>query len=291
MSIMKHIRWPPPKRKVMSYVLLPATFLREIPHLREKTLRASMIARALAIFRIDHVIIYKDVNDEKWRDDAKLFKLLLEYFKTPPYLKRFLFKRLKELKYVGVAPPLKAPSHPEHALDFSSDFRLALILKKGKEILAEAGLPHVVKVKNKEKVHDKDLVILQIRQSEDDFVGEVVDSVPHYWDYDVSIENDLPSLIKKYHKLDNLIISTSRYGEDIRDIIEKLRVSLNKSSSVMIIFGSPKEGLKEIFNRFGLDINHDSDYVINFIPLQGVKTVRTEEALMSTLSIINLLTE
>lgn len=288
---MEHIRWPPPKRKVMSYVLLPATFLREIPHLREKTLRASMIARTLSIFRIDHIIIYKDVNDEKWKDDAKLFKLLLEYFKTPPYLKRFLFKKLSELKYVGVAPPLKAPSHPEHALDFSSNFRLALIFKRGEEILAEAGLPHAIKVKSKRKVRDKDLVILQIKQSEDGFIGEIIDSVPHYWAYDVSIENNLASLIKKFHKPSNLIISTSRYGEDIRNIIEKLRASLNKSNNVMIIFGSPKEGLKEIFSRFGLDINHDSDYVINFIPLQGVKTVRTEEALMSTLSIINILTE
>jgi len=288
---MEHIKWPPPKRRITAYVLLPATFLREIPHLREKTLRASMIARALSIFRIDHLIIYKDVNDEKWKDDAKLLKLLLEYFKTPPYLKRLLFKKLNELKYVGITPPLKTPSHPEHALDFSSNFRLALILKKGEEIFAEAGLPHVIKVKSKKKLRDKDLVTLLIKQNKNGFIGEVVDSVPHYWIYDVSIENDLASLIRKFRKPNNLIISTSRYGEDIRNIIEKLRMSLNNSNHVMIIFGSPREGLKEIFNRFGLDITRDSDYVINFIPLQGVKTVRTEEALMSALSIINLLTE
>ncbi len=286
---MEHIKWPPPKRKIESYVLLPATFLREIPHLREKTLRASMIARALTIFRIDHVIIYRDVNDDKWKDDAKLLKLLLEYFKTPPYLKRLLFKKLDALRYVGIAPPLKAPSHPEHALDFSSNFRLALILKKGSKIFAEAGLPQTIKIKNEEEINNRDLVILQIKRSDKEFIGEVVNSVPHYWIYDVSIENNLSALIKKFRKPDNLVISTSRYGDDIRSIIYKLRESLNRSNSMIIIFGSPKEGLKEIFERFGLDVGHDSDYVINFIPLQGVKTVRTEEALISVLSIINIL--
>ena len=288
---MEHIRWPPPARRIKIHVLLPATFLRDVPHLREKTVRASIIARTLSIFRVDNVTIYRDVNDNKWKEDARLLKLLLEYFKTPPYLKKFLFKKCNELKYVGVTPPLKAPSHPEHQLDFSSSFRSALIVKRENKIFAEAGLPKLIEIKNKIKVKHGDLVILKIAKSNNTLYGEVTDStqIPHYWIYNVSIINNFALLIKKLHNSNNLIVSTSRYGDDIRKIIGGFQEALSNSKNVVLILGSPKEGLKEIFKRFGLDLVQDSDYVVNFIPLQGVKTVRTEEALISTLSIINLL--
>lgn len=291
---MDYIKWPPPIRKVKVHVLLPATLLRDVPHLREKTIRASMIARALSMFRVDHIIIYKDVNDAKWKDDARLLKLLLEYFKTPPYLKRLLFKKHSNLRYVGVAPPLKAPSHPEHQLDFSSNFRLALVIKKGDRVFAEAGLPKPIEIKNGGKIKNGELVILKVARSEHgNIYGEIVDplSIQHYWIYDVSIASDLVLLIKNLHTQNSLIISTSRYGDDIRKIIEELQESLNRSQNIALIFGSPKEGLKEIFKRFGLEVTRDSDYVVNFIPFQGVKTVRTEEALISVLSIINILIE
>ncbi|MEM3833004.1 MAG: RNA methyltransferase [Thermoprotei archaeon] len=288
---MEHIRWPPPARKIKIHVLLPATFLRDIPHLREKTIRASMIARTLSIFRVGNVTIYRDVNDNKWKEDARLLKLLLEYFKTPPYLKKFLFKKCNDLKYVGITPPLKTPNHPEHKLDFSSNFRSALVIKKENRIFAEAGLSEPVEIRDKIKVKHGDLVTLKIVKSNNTLYGEIVDSsqIPHYWIYDVSVIHDLALLIKKLHNPNNLIVSTSRYGDDIRKIVGRFQETLKNSKNVILVFGSPKEGLKEIFERFGLELSQDSDYVINFIPLQGVKTVRTEEALISTLSIINLL--
>jgi len=55
-----------------------------------------------------------------------------------------------------------------------------------------------------------------------------------------------------------------------------------------VAFGSRK-GLFEIARNEGVDLFSLFDLVINFIPSQGTYTVRTEEALPISLSILNLI--
>jgi len=58
---------------------------------------------------------------------------------------------------------------------------------------------------------------------------------------------------------------------------------------VLIAFGSPRMGLAEIMRREGLSLDDSFDFVINTIPGQGCETIRTEEAIYSTLAAFNLL--
>jgi predicted SPOUT superfamily RNA methylase MTH1 len=56
-----------------------------------------------------------------------------------------------------------------------------------------------------------------------------------------------------------------------------------------VVFGSPKKGIYEILSNEGQDPKNLSDFIVNFLPNQGVATVRTEEALLSTLTVLNLI--
>ena len=72
-------------------------------------------------------------------------------------------------------------------------------------------------------------------------------------------------------------------------VLEELVEGLSRAERVLVLFGSPKAGLFEISEAEGTDLREVCDVVANFIPDQGTRTVRTEEAVFSTLAIINLL--
>ncbi|MEI7826309.1 MAG: putative RNA uridine N3 methyltransferase, partial [Euryarchaeota archaeon] len=54
------------------------------------------------------------------------------------------------------------------------------------------------------------------------------------------------------------------------------------------VFGAPNRGLEALFNEAGLSMEEASDFVVNTVPGQGTETVRTEEAIMATLSVFNI---
>ena len=56
----------------------------------------------------------------------------------------------------------------------------------------------------------------------------------------------------------------------------------------MIVFGSYKEGVREIIMAEDRREEEIFDYIINTIPDQGTMTVRTEEAVVSSLAILNI---
>jgi len=54
-----------------------------------------------------------------------------------------------------------------------------------------------------------------------------------------------------------------------------------------ILFGSPKYDLFEISEQEGIDLSKFIDYTWNTVPGQKVVSVRTEEALIITLGVVN----
>jgi len=94
----------PPRRPQRLSVALPASFTRDIPHLREKTGRVGIIARALAIFRVDEVVVYNDGKDRISKQEGRLFEKLLVYQETPQYMRRELFTGIQ-------TSSLQAPFH------------------------------------------------------------------------------------------------------------------------------------------------------------------------------------
>lgn len=118
----------------------------------------------------------------------------------------------------------------------------------------------------------------------------IVDSteIGIYWGFHVSDTNlTLGEVIRKGFY--DVVVSTSRLGKPLTESIDEIRERWRNAQRTLIAFGSPHEGLEEIFNRERLRINEVSDFVLNTLPLQGVETIRTEEAVLTTLAIINII--
>lgn len=109
-----------------------------------------------------------------------------------------------------------------------------------------------------------------------------------YWGFRVSeADPTLGEIIKK--DFFDLVFMTSRSGKPLTEAIENMRERWREAQNALIVFGSPREGLKKILAQEGLDINEVSDFVLNVIPQQGVETVRTEEAVWATLALLNII--
>ena len=86
-----------------------------------------------------------------------------------------------------------------------------------------------------------------------------------------------------------MVIATSRRGDPIMEIADKILDRWKRSRRVLVAFGSPTRGLQEIVRQEGIQLERAADFIVNTVPNQGVKTVRTEEALYTTLAILNAL--
>jgi hypothetical protein len=109
-----------------------------------------------------------------------------------------------------------------------------------------------------------------------------------YWGYKVT-QSKLPLGKMLEKSRGSLIVATSRYGDMIEKLLPSLREAWMSSSRVIVAFGSPREGLREILMKEGIDIREAADFVINTIANQGVQVVRTEEAIIATLALLNIL--
>jgi predicted SPOUT superfamily RNA methylase MTH1 len=87
--------------------------------------------------------------------------------------------------------------------------------------------------------------------------------------------------------LEGLVVTTAKRGQVIsprmRDDIKRRGTGLTT-----FVFGAPNRGVEALLNEAGLSIEEASDFIVNTIPDQGTETVRTEEAIMATLSVFNV---
>lgn len=279
-----------PKRPQQLSVALPASFTRDVPHLREKTSRVGIIARSLAIFRVDEVVIYNDENVKTLEIEGRLFEKLLAYQETPQYLRKALFKQDPDLQFSGILPPLRMPSHPNLAEPRVGEVREGLVIESGPPAIVNAGFKAFVQVPAKLRPFER--VTIRLVRVSPHIQGEPVElaRLPIYWGFRVTRTNlTLGRMIRSRNQ--DLTLSTSRRGKVVRDVLNDLSVRWKSSQKPMVIFGSPSEGVPEILAKEGAEPGKIFDFNLNMIPNQGVETVRTEEALLATLSVLNLLEE
>lgn len=278
-----------PRRRQNLKVALPGTLTLDIPHLREKTARVGLVARILATFRVDEVIIYQDQKNQKALEESRLFEKVLRFQETPQYLRKHLFRMDPDLKYAGVLPPLRSPHHPNREGPSIGQLREAVVVSSGPNSRVDAGFDSTVEVRS--SLEKSKRLTIRITRTSPSLEGEQVDrSRLHiYWGFKVTRETrSLGEIIRRGDQ--DLIISTSKKGTDIRQAMERLRETWRASSRTLLMFGSPREGIPEILAREPAKVS-ELDFNLNTIPIQGVETVRTEEALLGTLAVLNLLTE
>jgi len=284
----------PLKRHPRLSVAIPASLVSDVPHLREKTLKLGLVSRALAIFRVDEVMIFPDCLGVDQSRDTNLIATILSYMETPQYLRKLLFKISPELRYVGVLPPLRTPHHPlrNRKKDLKiGEFREGVVVAADrKEILVEIGVEHPVLVSNVRVPLNTRVTVKIIEDGEHPkAVLSNLDEVGVYWGYTVTISKVPFSRMVKEKPFD-LIVATSRREEPFMKVANELLRVWKKSKSVLVAFGSPTQGLQEIVSQENLRLIDLADFVVNTIPNQATETVRTEEALYATLAVLNLLT-
>ena len=78
----------PNKKRKRLIVCVPASLLSESSGLRDSTMKLGSFGRALAIYCVDEVIIFPDINYESQIKDMELISLILRYLETPQYLRK-----------------------------------------------------------------------------------------------------------------------------------------------------------------------------------------------------------
>jgi len=222
-----------------------------------------------------------------------LMMTLLAYMETPQYLRKRLFKLEPQLRYAGILPPLRTPHHPLNRKMKNlnvGEYREGVTIFKTKEgVLVDIGVEHPALMLGKQSATGKRVTvkILKIdRRVEVEMANRAV--IPDYWGYTVTAEKQSLGALLKNRNFD-LCVATSKYGVSIAEVAAEIADRWRKANSILVEFGAPARGLFEIVEDEGLNINDVSDLVVNTIPGQGTETVRTEEALVASLSILNVI--
>ncbi len=278
--------------KKYAAIAIPASVIADTPHLREKTSKIGCIGRAAAIFRVNEILVYEDSPKAHQSRDLDLVATLLSYMETPQYLRKRLFELKPELQYAGILPPLRTPHHPLKGRfrDLAvGDFREGVVVSKAAEgVRVDIGAEQPVLMKEEFEVNHR-LTFKIVKAKGENVELQVVnrEDIPEYWGYKVTIERQsLRSAIEE--RRFDLVLGTSKFAMRFQDTAVRLQKQWEKASSVLLVFGAPSRGLVEIAKDEGVELNDLMDYIVNTLPGQGTETVRTEEALLATLAILNV---
>ena len=272
-------------------IAIPASIISDTPHLREKTAKIGLIGRAAAIFRINEIIIYADNPKMDQKYDLSLISTLLSYMETPQYMRKEIFKLSPDLQYAGILPPLRTPHHPSDGNIKNlkpGEFREGYLIKKTKEgLLIDIGLKNPAIMYDKQFASQKRLTV-KITNINNQVEVQIADpdQITQYRGYKISVEKKSLFTLLQNRRFD-LTIGTSKFGASIPKTESLLEKKWKDANIVLIAFGAPTRGLHQIAKEEGKNLDNIMDFVLNLIPNQGTETIRTEEAVLTSLAVLN----
>ena len=221
-------------------------------------------------------------RDPAGNGEPESVRKVLEYLETPQYLRKRLFPLDESLKFAGLLPPLRIPSHklriPADRVPVG-EVREGVVNADG---TVDVGLDVFPRIRGGATPGRRVTVRLS---SVTPLVAEVItrEEVGGYWGYVVETKQFPEVLADPRFKVR---IATSRLGTPLPEGLGKLRALMREGESVKLVFGSPSRGLFEIVGR---DLGRKVDLVLNLFTAQQVETVRTEEALFAGLGAVSLI--
>lgn len=266
------------------WVALPDSCLIESQTILEKSYKISQISRACSIFRVKKIFIYNDKSTKVEKIDKKIAKIILEYLDTPPYLRKKIYPKMWILKHAGILPPIKSPHH-KTLTDIknikNNEIRFGIVIKQNDSLYVEVGLQKLIKYKGTQ-IGKK--VLVKISNNGELSAKDVVkEELEGYWGYDVQFAESLSSLLGNTNcEILMTSIEGLQFTKHVHELIDKLKLSKN----LLVVFGGPKFGLRKIMEYENKKIS-EHHYFLNMFPDQGTQTVRLEEAILGTLSIVN----
>jgi methyltransferase len=259
-------------------VAFPDTVLEDKESLRDKTAKLGLIARACVIYGADLIEVF---GDPERRGEGPLIRRVLEYLETPQYLRKRLYPLDEALKYAGILPPLRIPSHKMKVpLDRlrTGEVREGVV---NSDETVEIGLDSSFKLRENAKPGARVTVrVLSTNPPRVELAPK--EGIREYWGYVVEVKKAADVIEDERFRI---MVATSRLGAPLVDALGLLRDAVSRADSVKLIFGSPSRGL---FDIFGPELSRRVEFVLNLYPEQHVETVRTEEAIFAGLGLLGL---
>ncbi|KFV64090.1 Uncharacterized protein C9orf114, partial [Dryobates pubescens] len=288
-------------------VALPGSILNNAQSLELRTYLAGQIARACAIFSVDEVVVFDEDGEgaktvegdfrgigRKGKACVQLARIL-QYLECPQYLRKSFFPKHEDLQFAGLLNPLDTPHHMR--LEEESLYREGVVLdrpsKSERGSFVNCGMRKVWLSPPPPTPFFFGLrVTVQLEPEQPECrvrKGSVVSSQrPRaasglYWGYSVRLASCLSAVFSEcpFKEGYDLSIGTSERGSPVD------QATLPSFRHALVVFGG-LEGLEA-----GVDVDPNLqvtdpsllfDFYLNTCPGQGSRTIRTEEALLISLS-------
>lgn len=251
--------------------------------LRDKTAKVGEVARSAAIFGVERIYIYRD-SARNYDSSYALARTIFEYAETPQYLRKRLIGKRKELDFVGILPPLRTPSHSVAPVPRIGEFREGVIVLRNGELVADIGT--------------KELALMDTRGQEGQRCTFRVSSIEPlrvksspppdglFWGYEVRRAPTLARFLRSANF--DTIIMTSRLGDPIQNRWGELCERCTPGARILVCFGSPEWGIDKFLKQDQAKVSDFKALYLNMFPSQNSETIRLEEAVIGTLSTLNL---
>lgn len=222
---------------------------------------------------------------------ASFLVRILKYLETPQYLRKSLFPKQNDLRYVGMLPPLDAPHHlRKHEWEqYREGVTLSEKAPNSEGTLVDVGLSKSVVV---DQVLGPGIrVTVAMGTDHDlDLVRQIVppskprEEAGMYWGYKVRYASQLSSVFKEcpFEGGYDYLIGTSEHGL----VISSSELKIPTFRHLLIAFGG-LAGLEESIeddNQYkGKNVRDVFNVYLNTCPHQGSRTIRAEEAMFISL--------
>jgi predicted SPOUT superfamily RNA methylase MTH1 len=267
------------------------------------------LARALAIFSVDEIIIFDDspvasrprqTDQSAYTGDidpSHFLTHILSYLETPPFMRKALFPLHPNLRLTALLPGLDMPHHPhpKEWVPYREGITLPNATSTGNGTLVDLGLDKPVEIE--EEIPPKTRVTLKTGEDDSETPECVHPNVPrteggYYWGYSIRKCSSLSNVFTEspYENGYDLSIGTSERGVPANKAFPySKRVNFQH---LLLVFGGPR-GLEyaamndEQLN--GMEIQGSKtkelfDHWVNVLPNQGSRTIRTDEAVFIALT-------
>ncbi|XP_077161256.1 28S rRNA (uridine-N(3))-methyltransferase isoform X2 [Paroedura picta] len=286
-------------------IALPGSILNNAQSPELRTYLAGQIARACAIFNVDEIVVFDEQGEDsktiegefegvKKRGQACVqLARILQYLECPQYLRKSFFPKHQDLQFAGLLNPLDSPHHVR--IDEESDYREGVVLsrptKPGRGSFVNCGMRKEVQIDKQLEPGLRVTVRLEKQQHPDSKMrkGTVVSShQPRtvsglYWGYSVRLASCLSAVFAEcpFKEGYDLSIGTSERGASVDQAV------VPSFSHALIVFGG-LQGLEAgVEADPNLEVSDPStvfDLYLDTCPGQGSRTIRTEEAILISLS-------
>jgi len=222
----------------------------------------------------------------------------LQYLETPQYLRKTLFPKSDDLLLSGLMNPLDSSHHLR--IDEWCKYREGVVLdrptKDGQGSWVNIGLKKECKINTTLQSRTR----VTVKLNEKDFnekikfyTGEAVSmnepkSNGLYWGYIVRVAESFKEIFEDscFEEGYDFIIGTSDKGEDYS---EQKFEEFRDFKHCLIFFGGLQgiEGMLESDEHYNItDLSKICNIYVNTCPKQGLRTIRTEEAILISLAVL-----